>query len=83
MSLVLGCHNVMVKHTAGLLKQLLYFVNVEISFQETQNWRNIKLTEHDWEEEFFKRAFWDERQQLKMGNLRKSLSQSVVEINRF
>lgn len=71
----------MVKHTADLLKQLPYVVNVEVNFQETQNWRNIKVMEHAWEEELFRRVFWDQRQQLEVGKLSKLLSQSLMEIN--
>ena len=37
--------------------------------------------EHAWEEEVFRRAFWDQRQQLEVGNVSKLLSQSLMEIN--
>jgi len=42
----------LVKHTAYLLKQLPYFVNID--FQKTQDWRNAKLIEHAGEEEVFR-----------------------------
>lgn len=67
----------MIKHTADLLKQLPCFISAEINSQQTQDWRNIKLLEHAREEDIFGRVFWDERQQIKVGNQSKPLCQSL------
>lgn len=74
-SLVLWCNNVMIKHIVGLLKQLPCFVNTEVKFRETQDWRNIKLMKRSQEEKSTGRALQDENQKLKVGNLTKPSSQ--------
>lgn len=83
-SSIVWCNNAdMIKHTADLLKQLPFFISVEINSQQTQDWRNIKLLEHAWEEDIFGRVFWNEKQQIKVGNQSKPLCQSLQDFILF